>query len=139
MYVVDASVWVSRFLAGDTFHISSRLWIEERVRRREAVIIPTIAVAEIAGAVARSSGRAYEGRNAARFVEDLSITYSVVMDENLARLSTQVAATLFLRGADAVYVAVARRLNIPLVTWDNEQLTRGAPIIETLSPTPAPA
>ena len=59
------------------------------------------------------------------------------MDEYLARLSTRVAATLFLRGADAVYVAVAKRLNIPLVTWDKEQLTRGSPIIETLSPATA--
>ncbi len=137
MYVVDASVWVSRFLPQDTFHVESRHWVEERVRRREAVIIPTIALAEIAGAVARNSGRDYEGTDAARFVEDLSISCFEVVDENLARLSARIAATLFLRGADAVYVAVAKRLNAPLVTWDNEQLTRGSPIIETLSPAPA--
>ena len=42
-----------------------------------------------------------------------------------------------LRGADAVYVALALLMNSPLVTWDKEQLTRAAPIIETLAPAPA--
>ena len=134
MYVVDASVWVSSFLPKDNFHAESHHWVEERVRQGEAVVIPTIALAEIAGAVARSTGLPLNGRRAVQYVEDLSISYAVVIDENLARLSARVAATLFLRGADAVYVAVARRLNVPLVTWDNEQLTRAAPIIETLTP-----
>ena len=134
MYVVDASVWVSRFLPKDTFHAESHRWVEERVRQGEAVVIPTIALAEIAGAVARSTGFPSDGRRAVQYVEDLSISYSVVVDESLARLSARVASTFFLRGADAVYVAVARRLNFPLVTWDNEQLTRAAPIVETLAP-----
>ena len=137
MYVVDASVWVSRFLPKDAFHAQSHHWVEERVQQGEAVVIPTIALAEIAGAVARSTELPSDGRRAAQYVEDLSISYSVALDESLARLSARVAATLFLRGADAVYVAVARRLNIPLVTWDKEQLTRAALIIETLSPASA--
>ena len=137
MYVVDASVWVSRFLPKDAFHAESLHWVKERVRQGEVVIMPTIALAEIAGAVARSTGLPSDGRRAVQYVEDLSISHSVVLDESLAQFSALVAATFSLRGADAVYVAVASRLNLPLVTWDKEQLTRGAPIIETLSPAPA--
>ena len=137
MYVVDASVWVSRFLPKDTFHTESHHWVKERVRQGETVVMPTIALAEIAGAVARSTGLPSDGRRAVQYVEDLSISHSVVLDESLAQFSALVAATFSLRGADAVYVAVASRLNLPLVTWDKEQLTRGAPIIETLSPAPA--
>ena len=137
MYVVDASVWVSRFLPKDTFHTKSHHWVKECVRQGETVVMPTIALAEIAGAVARSTGLPSDGRRAVQYVEDLSISHSVVLDESLAQFSALVAATFSLRGADAVYVAVASRLNLPLVTWDKEQLTRGAPIIETLSPAPA--
>lgn len=134
MYVVDASVWVSRFLPKDAFHAESRRWVEERVRQREVLVIPSLALAEVAGAVTRNTGSTSSGRRAAQYMDDLSISYSVVLDESLAQLSALVAATFSLRGADAVYVAVARRMNSPLVTWDNEQLTRAAPIIETLTP-----
>jgi predicted nucleic acid-binding protein len=34
------------------------------------------------------------------------------------------AADLGLRGADAIYVALAHQLNVPFVTWDQEQLDR---------------
>ena len=139
MYVVDASVWVSRFLPGDAFHAESRHWVEERVRRGEALVIPTLALVEVAGAVARRTGRASNGRRAAQYVEELSVSHPVALDENLARLSALVAATFSLRGADAVYVAVARGLDSPLVTWDKEQLERGAPLVETLSPGADPA
>ncbi|MBI2940706.1 MAG: hypothetical protein HYY04_09750 [Chloroflexi bacterium] len=44
------------------------------------------------------------------------------------------AATLRLRGADAIYVALADRLKLPLVTWDQEQLTRARPLVATRTP-----
>ncbi len=34
------------------------------------------------------------------------------------------ASTLRLRGADSIYVAVADRLRVPLVTWDREHRRR---------------
>jgi predicted nucleic acid-binding protein len=56
------------------------------------------------------------------------------IDDDLARRSAGLAADLRLRGADAVYVSVADRLNLPLVTWDSEQLNRGSLAIEVRSP-----
>jgi predicted nucleic acid-binding protein len=40
-----------------------------------------------------------------------------------------------LKGSDAVYVALAERMGIPLITWDNEQLARGAAVIDVRTPT----
>jgi predicted nucleic acid-binding protein len=44
------------------------------------------------------------------------------------------ALDLRLRGADAVYVAVAHSLQVPLITWDREQLTRAAGRIAVRTP-----
>ena len=50
----------------------------------------------------------------------------VDLDHQRARLTADVAADLRLRGADATYVAAAQELNLPLVSWDREQIERGA-------------
>jgi predicted nucleic acid-binding protein len=49
-----------------------------------------------------------------------------------------VAADLGLRGADAVYVALAHQLGLTLVTWDREQLTRTASMIVSRTPDQMP-
>jgi predicted nucleic acid-binding protein len=43
-----------------------------------------------------------------------------------------------MRGADAIYAAVARRLRIPLVTWDAEQQQRAGTLIPTYTPAAIP-
>jgi len=50
------------------------------------------------------------------------------------------AAELKRRGADAVYVAVAESLGAPLVTWDEERLTRlaGAITVQGADSLPPP-
>ena len=48
--------------------------------------------------------------------------------------AVDMAITFDLRGPDALYVAVAKQLSIPLVTFDQEQLTRPANAITTITP-----
>ena len=47
----------------------------------------------------------------------------------VARQAASLAATHRLKGADAVYVAVARRYGTTLVSRDDEQRTRGAAVV----------
>lgn len=47
------------------------------------------------------------------------------------------AATARLRGADAVYAAVAERYHTTLITLDRQQLERLAPIVRVLCPADA--
>ena len=91
-----------------------------------------MALVEIAGAVARRTGQT--GLEAASLVERLPITRLVPVDVELARLAAEVAASLQLRGADATYVALAQRLGIPLVTWDEEQRQRGKSAAQVFTP-----
>jgi predicted nucleic acid-binding protein len=44
------------------------------------------------------------------------------------------AADKRLRGADAVYVAVARSVGVPLLSWDAEQLERASAVVTTVQP-----
>ena len=36
--------------------------------------------------------------------------------------------------ADAIYVAVAKQLNIPLISWDKEQLRKASSLLTTYTP-----
>jgi len=58
----------------------------------------------------------------------------VSIDQNLVA-ETIILATIYkLRGADAVFVALAKVEAVPLVSFDQEQLTRPAGAVTTLHP-----
>jgi predicted nucleic acid-binding protein len=134
VYVVDASVWVSWFVPADAHHDPSRRWMSAQVAQGEPIVAPLLVLAEVAGAVARRTGLSALGAHAVSLVRHLPNARLVAVDEELAQLGALVAAQLRLRGADALYVALARRLGIPLVTWDQEQRERGRPLIAVLNP-----
>jgi predicted nucleic acid-binding protein len=48
--------------------------------------------------------------------------------------AASLAADVRLRGGDAVYVAAARRLDLPLITWDSEQRQRAAGLVVVRAP-----
>ena len=59
------------------------------------------------------------------------------VDDQMARLSGELAARLRLKGADAVYVAAAVLQDMPLVTLDDEQRERASRVV--IASTPAQA
>ena len=134
MYVVDASVWVSRFISGDVHHMPSYRWLEDMVTRRELVIAPALLLAELTGAVARRTGRSELATQALSLLQRLPNSRLVPVNAELAQLGANLAADLHLRGVDAIYVALARRLGIPLITWDREQRERSSGPVAALTP-----
>lgn len=132
--VIDASVWVSRQLPEDVKHAIAVAWLDQKVPQGVALAIPVTALAEIAGAVTRRSGQSSRGWQAAASTAAVPRLQIVEIDESLGLFAAQVAADYRLRGADALYVAVAARLGMPLVTFDNEQATRAAAAIEVIRP-----
>jgi predicted nucleic acid-binding protein len=91
---------------------------------------------EVAGAIARRTG---DSQAAQRAVADLLglLGRGLVLDsfdEDLARESVRLAIDLGLRGSDAVYVAVASRRGLTVVTWDHEQRDRASRIVSAASP-----
>ena len=93
-------------------------------------------LAEVAGAISRRTGRARLARRAVEGLLRLPALRLVSVDQRLGEAAAQLAADLRLRGADAVYVATARHLRLPLITWDREQRERAARLIPARAPGP---
>ena len=132
--VIDASVWVSRLVASDVNHNASRVWLEKFAAEEDQFVAPTLVLAEISGSVARRAEDARSGHEAVKLVLRLPSLRLINVDRSLSELAAQLAADYMLRGADAIYVAVAKQLDIPLVTLDEEQFKRASKIIQTVKP-----
>lgn len=134
MSVVDASVWVSRFWPDDAFHTTSRSWIIETTRSGHLLVAPTIMLAEVSGAIARRTGDRQLGYQIVQQIKQLPTLQLITVDDSLGQFSAQLASEFQLRGADAIYVATASRLQMPLISWDGEQIARVAELIEVFTP-----
>jgi predicted nucleic acid-binding protein len=132
--VVDASVWISRLVKDDANHQRCLAWFRAQATSGGRLLAPVLVLAEIAGGIARRTGKTTTALHAIRLVQRLPRVRLVVMSATLADLAAKMAATYQLRGADAVYVATAQRLGVSLVTLDNDQRQRGSAIIRTQEP-----
>ncbi|MCL4370687.1 MAG: type II toxin-antitoxin system VapC family toxin [Chloroflexi bacterium] len=135
--VIDASVWVSYYIAGQEHHEETVAWLDGVIRREGVVLLPSLAMPEIGGALSRRTGDAGLAMLALREIIDYPQLRIVHSDDRLMEEATRLAVGLPLRGADAVYVSLARSLGHPLITWDREQRLRAAEEVTVLCPTEA--
>jgi predicted nucleic acid-binding protein len=134
MMVVDASVWVSMLLETDLFHTLSHSWFEEYSRFNGEIAAPSLLLPEVAGGLTRRTNDALVGRQAIQYLAELSGLYIIPIDQRLAATAAELAADYRLRGADAVYVALAYSLDVPLLTWDQEQMMRVNQVVKAGPP-----
>jgi predicted nucleic acid-binding protein len=132
--VVDASVWVSALVAHDAHHKASRRWLKRHASRGQSLVVPALALAEVAGAVSRRTADPILGKRALEAMLGLPGLRIVPLDPDLGREAGRLAADHRLRGADAVYVASASRQNMPLVTWDDELRVSVGRLVTVLHP-----
>lgn len=102
--------------------------------RGDPVMVPTLLVPEIASAVARASGDSAGALQYADATAALPHFTLVTLTAAMARQAAELAATHRLRGADAVYLAVARRYGTTLVSRDDEQRARGTAVAPYRTP-----
>lgn len=133
-YTVDASVFVNAFNPHEQGHAESLQILAAIQERGDPMIVPTLLVPEIASAVARASDDTVGAMRYANATAALSHVTLVPLTPALARQASELAATHRLRGADAVYLAVARRYGTTLVSRDDEQRMRGSAV--TICQTP---
>ncbi len=134
MIVTDASVMMSALHPPDIHHEQSRAWLQQHLRAGEMLIAPLLLLSEVSGSVTRRSGDPALGQLALDRLIAFRQLRLMPLDARLGVLAAQLALHLRLRGADAVYVALADQLQIPLVTWDREQRERGGQRIVTEEP-----
>lgn len=138
MVVVDASVWVSRLVSRDVHHDTSRRWLEQYTEQGGRIVTPALLLPEVAGAIARRTGESKLANRVVNQLQRLPHLQLVAIDQRLGQAAARLAANLGLRGADAVYVAVAEQLMIPLLTWDNEQIAKAGERVQAFTPDSPP-
>lgn len=122
--VIDASVWVAAADATDPFSAASRRFLEAVVARGLPVALPALARLEVACALARRLRDAPAARRIADGMVGSPLVSEHVLDAALIDDAATAGTDAFLRAADAVYLALARRLGAAVVTWDGELIRR---------------
>jgi len=111
----------------------SRSWLEQGAAD-QVLVAPSLLLPEVASAVSRATGRPLLARRAVRLLTRLPALRIVAVDAELAEAAARLAGDQRLRGADSVYVALAKQLSLALVTWDLEQANRASEVIHAGAP-----
>lgn len=138
MPVLDASVCVALFNSKEPGHEASRRWLEEPESGDEPVVSPAILLAEVASALGRGLGEEELARQAVGLLRTQRLVEFFPVTERLAARAAEIAAEQGIRGCDAIYVALAKQLQMELITFDRHQLERGAAVVITRTPQAAP-
>lgn len=132
--IIDACVLVSAYLASDSHHSISVALLREIRRSKIAIDGPVLLLVEVAAAMARNTQDARSGHIAQRMIEDLPLIRFHPLSLTLAKRAAELASQHFLRGADAVYVAVADATQGTLITLDYEMKARGSAAVPAVTP-----
>jgi len=137
MIVTDASVWVSWFVPQDVNHATTGPWMREISQTAVPVVDPGLLIVEVGEGIARRVDQ-MAARRAVQLMQQHPYLRLLTLDAQGVQRATDTAINLRLKGADAIYVAVAERLGAPLISWDNEQLTRATARIPVYTPATVP-
>ena len=124
MWTIDASVWTNADSPTESGSELSRVFLSHIASTRSLVVVPTLLRVEVAGAISRirqdpALGLAYADR-----LGRLPFIQWIALDASLSERAAYLAAERGLRGADAVYAAVAVAHGCQLVSMDRNHLNR---------------
>lgn len=132
-FVLDASVAVAALRKGEPNHAAALQRCLPLFAGEDEIIVPAIFDIEVTSALVRRGAAA---ESVARFLEVHFVGRKVVtIGPRTARAVCRVVALTRLKAADAVYVWLAAREGVPLVTLDHEVLVR-APLAGAIAVEP---
>lgn len=99
--------------------------------------MPSLALVEVSGAVSRTQKDSKQAHAFALALSKLPNLALIALDISLAEQALQLAAKHGLRGADAVYAAVAIETGFTLISLDHEHLTRLTDVVTVKTPSDA--
>lgn len=137
MFVVDASVYIADVRPSEPHHAEARAFLDHVRQSGEEVYSPIIVLAEVAAGIVRGTGRPSLARRLTALLQHVPNFTFVPVDGSLGQMAAEVAASHQIRGCDAVYVALAQRLNASLVTLDVEQRRRTPAVVAAQTPAAA--
>ena len=131
---LDANVLVASSRIQEPGYAASRRLLDEEHARQTAFCCPVLVLPECVAAVARATGLREKAARMLSDIRALPTLRLVPIDEALASRAAEIAMNYGLRGADAVYVAVAEAFAATLLTWDVEMLERAPAVVPTMTP-----
>lgn len=135
MLTIDANVFIGAASPTVKSHRDSDLFLS-RVRRDNLLVrCPALLLPEVASGIIRPTGNIVVTQLTVLGVENFPQMHWVELTQTRAEAAVQIALTCRLRGADAVYVAVAQEYGTTLVTWDAKVLARGTQAVSVMTPT----
>lgn len=103
-------------------------------KNRVEVICPTLVLPECAAAIIRPTQDQQLASDAIQKISNFPLMHLISLTQPLANRAAQIAIECRLRGADAVYVAVAEFYSTRLISLDQEMLERGEQLVTTIKP-----
>lgn len=134
MLTLDANIYARDIDPNDPNYPDCHALIERLKQGDVRVVVPTLLLAELAASISRVRRDPMRARITVDALQALPFLEFVDLDRTLGQEAAEIAADRGVKGADAIYVAVARRYGSTLVTLDQEQATRAAPIAKVMTP-----
>ncbi len=134
MYTIDASVHINALNPAEPGSAASRACLQRLAEQHQPIFSPTLLLVELAAAAARALNATDLALELMQAVRGLPGQVWVALDDILADEAAQLGAAARLRGADAVYAAVARRFGATLITRDRQQLERLRSLLPVSTP-----
>jgi predicted nucleic acid-binding protein len=131
---LDASVFVSACRSCEPGYTASRTLLSSMRDEGTPLIEPGILPVEVGAALCRTGSDPALARDFALAILALPYLTLANVDERLARRAVALATECRLRGADALYAAVAVHYGARLVTLDGEQLSRAPAAVHACKP-----
>ena len=139
MIVIDTSAWIAGLVSGDAHHADTVPFLRLMESQSTQFAVPAHFLAEIAGVLARTGEVDAIVGVEIRSIETSGRFHITPVTVGLGLLAAEIAQVARIRGADAVFVALARGLDLPLITWDRQQQERGGAFCRTMTPVEAMA
>lgn len=131
---IDASVFVNAFSPVEEGSDKSLAFISQLGKQNVPIIQPVLVLPEIAAALSRRQGNSEAALQLVQEIKSLPGITFIDVDEAIAILAVDIAASNRLRGSDAIYAAVVLRFGTELITLDREQLDRLPKILPVRKP-----
>jgi predicted nucleic acid-binding protein len=137
MFTIDASVYVNALRPPEVGSADSQSFLGYVTDHSLPVVSPTLLLVELAAVLARGHDNASDSIALAWAMQAFPNYSWRPLNLELARTASVLAAQYRLRGADAVYAAVAQQESLVLVTLDRQQLERLSPLLKVQRPVEA--
>jgi predicted nucleic acid-binding protein len=132
--VVDTSVWLAFLMETDDLHAQTMPFVDLLHIRGDLLVVPAHFPAEVVGVLSRTGVPEPLIDEAIDLFESNTLFDIVPMSVGDGMIAAEIARKARIRGSDAMFLALAYILELPLITWDKQQHQRGALLCRTMTP-----